>query len=230
MTETEWLACDNMKELLTRFEWGTSPARKWRLFALACIELIRSHVRDARLTAALVEIARDAEGESTPHDFARAREAARAAHNSIEEDANEQRWFYIHEAAARAVVSSMQIAGPESVSEVAACCVYVLGCAADYREQDSVRHQANRRHIALVHEIFGNPFRPVVLDPLWLTFDVQALARGIYDEKAFDRMPILTDALQDAGCTNEDVLNHCRDASAGHVRGCWVIDLLLGKG
>jgi hypothetical protein len=82
---------------------------------------------------------------------------------------------------------------------------------------------------ALLRDIFGNPFRPVALDPAWVTSDVLALARGIYEERAFDRMPILADALQDAGCTNEDVLNHCRDANATHVRGCWVVDLLLGK-
>jgi hypothetical protein len=83
--------------------------------------------------------------------------------------------------------------------------------------------------ITLVRDIFGNPFRPVALDPAWLTSDVLALARGIYEERAFDRMPILADALQDAGCTNDDVLTHCRDLKHVHVRGCWVLDLLLGK-
>ncbi|WP_439626966.1 hypothetical protein [Gemmata sp.] len=68
----------------------------------------------------------------------------------------------------------------------------------------------------------------MTVDPAWLTSDVLALARGIYAERAFDRMPILADALQDAGCDNEDVLTHCRDASAPHVRGCWVVDLVLG--
>jgi hypothetical protein len=80
-----------------------------------------------------------------------------------------------------------------------------------------------------LRDIFGNPFRPVSLDLSWLTSDVVSLARGIYAERAFDRMPILADALQDAGCTNDDVLNHCRDTSLTHVRGCWVVDLLLGK-
>jgi hypothetical protein len=55
-----------------------------------------------------------------------------------------------------------------------------------------------------------------------------ALARGIYEDRAFDRMPILADALQDAGCDNEDILDHCRGPEP-HVRGCWVVDLLLGK-
>ena len=82
---------------------------------------------------------------------------------------------------------------------------------------------------ALLRDIFGNPFRPVTLDPSWLTSNVRILARGIYDDRAFGRMPILADALQDAGCENEDILNHCRDANQVHVRGCWVVDLVLGK-
>jgi hypothetical protein len=80
----------------------------------------------------------------------------------------------------------------------------------------------------LIREVFGNPFRTVDVSP-WLTSDVVALARGIYEEKAFDRMPILADALQDAGCDNVNVLDHCREPRE-HVRGCWVVDLLLGKG
>jgi len=79
-----------------------------------------------------------------------------------------------------------------------------------------------------LRDIFGNPFRPVAFDPTWLTSDVQLLARDIYSERAFDRMPILADALQEAGCTNEDILNHCRETSITHVRGCWVADLVLG--
>jgi hypothetical protein len=80
----------------------------------------------------------------------------------------------------------------------------------------------------LLREIIGNPFRPVAVDSAWLTSDVVALATGIYAEKAFDRMPILADALQDAGCENEDILTHCRGPGP-HVRGCWVVDRLLGK-
>ncbi|WP_227254493.1 hypothetical protein [Frigoriglobus tundricola] len=80
----------------------------------------------------------------------------------------------------------------------------------------------------LLRDIFGNPFRPIAINPAWLTSDVLALARGIYDERAFDRMPILADALQDAGCDNIDVLNHCRGDGL-HVRGCWVVDMVLGK-
>jgi hypothetical protein len=76
--------------------------------------------------------------------------------------------------------------------------------------------------------VFGNPFRPVSLDPAWLTSTVVALAGGIYADRAFDRMPILADALQDAGCDHDDILTHCRGDSP-HVRGCWVVDLLTGR-
>lgn len=81
---------------------------------------------------------------------------------------------------------------------------------------------------ALIRDIFGNPFRPVTLAPSWLTPKVVALAQDIYDDRAFDRLPILADALEDAACTKADILAHCRGAGP-HVRGCWVVDLLLGK-
>lgn len=89
--------------------------------------------------------------------------------------------------------------------------------------------QEARVQADLLRDIFGNPFRPIAVVPSWLTTDVRLLARGIYEEKAFDRMPILADALQDAGCDSDDLLAHCRDASAAHVRGCWVCDLVTGK-
>jgi hypothetical protein len=81
----------------------------------------------------------------------------------------------------------------------------------------------------LVRDVAGNPFRAVTLDPDLRTSDALALARSIYDDRAFERMPILADALQDAGCEDEDVLGHCRGPDP-HVRGCWVVDLVLGKG
>jgi hypothetical protein len=80
----------------------------------------------------------------------------------------------------------------------------------------------------LVDCVFGNPFRPVTADPVWLTSDVVALARGVYAERAFDRLPILADAIQDAGCDDANILTHCRGPGP-HVRGCWVVDLVLGK-
>jgi len=95
------------------------------------------------------------------------------------------------------------------------------------QEQAFIAVERDRRGMAV--DIFGNPFCPVAVDPSWLTSTVLALARGIYNEKAFDRMPILADALQDAGCEHDDILNHCRDEKQVHVRGCWVVDHVLGK-
>jgi hypothetical protein len=76
--------------------------------------------------------------------------------------------------------------------------------------------------------IFGNPFRPVAFAPEWRTETAVALAAGIYDERAFDRLPILADALEEAGCDHPDVLRHCRGPGP-HARGCWVVDGVLGK-
>lgn len=80
----------------------------------------------------------------------------------------------------------------------------------------------------LIRCVFGNPFQPVAFDPRWRTETAASLASAIYTERAFDRMPILADALEEAGCNHTDVLSHCRGPGP-HVRGCWVIDLLLGK-
>jgi len=81
----------------------------------------------------------------------------------------------------------------------------------------------------LIRDIFGNPFRSIFVDSTWLTPTVVAIATAIYEDRAFDRLPILADALEEAGCTNADVLLHCRQPGE-HVRGCWVVDLVQGKG
>ena len=80
----------------------------------------------------------------------------------------------------------------------------------------------------LLHDIVGNPYRPVAFDPAWLTSDVLAMCRGMYESRDFAAMPILADALQDAGCAEAAVLAHCRGPGP-HVRGCWVVDRVLGK-
>ncbi|MBA4187655.1 MAG: hypothetical protein C0467_06505 [Planctomycetaceae bacterium] len=81
----------------------------------------------------------------------------------------------------------------------------------------------------LLLDIFGNPFRPVAFVPEWRTSTAVAIAQGMYESRDFSAMPILADSLQDAGCENDDVLNHCRDPQQVHVRGCWVVDGVLGK-
>jgi hypothetical protein len=83
----------------------------------------------------------------------------------------------------------------------------------------------------LLHDIIGNPFRPSIADPAWFAWRDGTLvwiAQTIYDERCFTDLPILADALEEAGCTHAAILAHCREPGE-HVRGCWVLDLLLGK-
>jgi hypothetical protein len=84
---------------------------------------------------------------------------------------------------------------------------------------------------ALARCIFGNPFRSASIDPAWLAWKdrtVPRLAELVYEERAFERLPVLADALEEAGCTDPEILAHCR-GSGEHGRGCWVVDLVLGK-
>lgn len=114
----------------------------------------------------------------------------------------------------------------------------IVGAAAAHPEgefsdiADAVGAAAERAELQqqclLVRDIFGNPFRPATFSPPWRTDTAVTLARRMYDSRDFSAMPILADALQDAGCDNDDVLNHCREPGT-HVRGCWVVDLVLGK-
>ena len=85
--------------------------------------------------------------------------------------------------------------------------------------------------LPLLRDVFGNPFRLLSVQRHWLTWNdrtIPKLAQTIYDDRRFDLLPILADALEEAGCDNADILAHCRGPGP-HVRGCWVVDLLLGK-
>jgi hypothetical protein len=108
----------------------------------------------------------------------------------------------------------------------------VPGNACHYAAQDGKgRDTEDAGQAKLLREILGNPLRQVVVDPVWLHRNngtVRKLAQAIYDERAFERMPILADALEDAGCSSEEVLGHCREPGQ-HVPGCWLLDLVLGK-
>jgi hypothetical protein len=87
------------------------------------------------------------------------------------------------------------------------------------------------RQANLLRDVVGNPFRPVSVDPQWLEWrdgTVARMARTMYSERRFADMPVLADALEDAGCTNADVLAHCRNGGP-HALGCWALDLVLGN-
>jgi hypothetical protein len=84
-------------------------------------------------------------------------------------------------------------------------------------------------HCSIIRDIFGNPYRKVNFNKKWRTDTAVSLARTMYESRDFSAIPILADALQDTGCDNDDILNHCRDPKQVHVRGCWVVDLVLDK-
>jgi hypothetical protein len=111
-----------------------------------------------------------------------------------------------------------------------ACIAAVLTIhpGADRRETQAIDSPEYVAQCSLLRCIFGNPFQRVALNSAWVTSNVLNLAQAIYDEKDFSKMPVLGDALEDAGCDNQDMLSHCRGSTV-HARGCWVVDLLLGK-
>jgi hypothetical protein len=135
------------------------------------------------------------------------------------------------------------VARPMTVTEAGYCQSSVnesyVHAAAEKRTWDDIEYYESAArpleeyttniHSALLREILGPlPFRPVTIDPRWLTSTVIDLGQAICDERAFDRLPILADALMDAGCASEETIAHCRGPGL-HVRGCWVVDKLLGK-
>jgi hypothetical protein len=192
--------------------------RQWYLFGTACCRLVWPLIVADDCCRRWVELIE--------------REFDEDSHIDLSEEANRVR---------RGVTAASDIPlddGPEALRGYAGTLVNNLGQTAvliDYlvRPPDPVAEWGDpkeraRQVAALLRDIIGNPYRPVPLNPSWLTTDVTALASGIYADRAFERLPILADALQDAGCDNPDILTHCRGAGP-HVRGCWVVDLLLGK-
>jgi hypothetical protein len=106
----------------------------------------------------------------------------------------------------------------------------------DEFEAEEKRERAARKQLAVfLREVVGNPFTPPRFEQAWRTSTVTQLAQGIFDERSFDRMPILADALLDADCDEESILRHCRGTELWnkeplyHIRGCWVIELILGR-
>jgi hypothetical protein len=102
-------------------------------------------------------------------------------------------------------------------------------------EAASVRQEQERLQAQLLRDIFGNPFRSFAVDPSWLTPTVRALATAAYEQRSppssaldADRLAVLADALEEAGCADRNILGHLRDPGP-HVRGCHVLDLLLSK-
>jgi hypothetical protein len=106
-------------------------------------------------------------------------------------------------------------------------CISDIACG--YGDETKRFFAEAARHAEIMRDVLGNPFQRFAVKRAWFTETVVALARQAYQSEDFSLMPILADALQEAGCENDDILNHCRDTKQIHVRGCWVVDLVLGK-
>jgi hypothetical protein len=234
MTEAEWLKCDKPELMLEPWPWPVSE-RKMRLFACACCRQIWPYLTapESRRAVELSEAYADGLIEDT--ERAAAHQAAtvvarreRASAPVAAEWASSQRipQFRLGQATADSASGTAYHAAEAAYSGAYYAAGTADRAAFDAGTQTKELELAAQAH--LLRDIFGNPYRPVVLDPPWHTSTVLALAEGIYSDRAFDRLPILADALQDAGCDHSDILDHCRGPGP-HVRGCWVVDLILGK-
>jgi hypothetical protein len=210
LTEEEWLAGTHPGTLLT-FRPGRATDRKMRLFGCACCRLIWEHLPEEWVRRAVETAERFADHllDDTARDAAR-------------RDAN-QAVAGLRGFRARLAEAAADLLKPR-VSVSAAVRV------ADQLQTGRTAYLLPARQCALLRDIMTNPFHPPGrLHPDWLTWRdglVRQLAQAIYEERAFERMPILADALEDAGCSDAVVLGHLRGPGP-HVPGCWLLDRLL---
>jgi hypothetical protein len=222
VNEAEWPVCTDPARMLS-FLHGRASDRKLRLFGVACCRRVWHLLADERCRN-MVEVAeRYADGAASRNDLREAIDQAWAAGMESRPQTNDDM---------RALACIM--AGAKDLHRAASEAMFYasraalgLGEADDLVSGPELTAQAT-----LVRDICGNPFQDLrPMSRAWLTWKdctIPQMARAIYDERAFDRLPILSDALEEAGCTNQDVLGHLRGPGP-HCRGCWPLDLLLGK-
>jgi hypothetical protein len=231
MTQAEWLACDDVERLLKSLR---QHDRKARLFSCACCRQIWEYITDPDLRDAVAVSERFADEEATAAQlktvYRRTRRVCATIRAAEERNGRDGQQGIITEPRARPSYR------PETRYAVAAVeyvtfkgIGLVVFAARASRNTVDVAEAPPNDQIGLFRDIFGNPFRPVPFSPSWRTDTAVALARQMYEARDFSAMPILADALQDAGCTSADILYHCRGPGP-RVRGCWVVDLVLGRG
>jgi len=225
MTEQEWLECAILKPMAEFLQLPLLNERKRWLFACACCRRIWSLMPDERSRRVIELRERHVDGFVTDDEIWQGMKAANQARNDAREPFRS--------------LSDFDERGPECAPAWAAAAAstnwatavrFVLNAISCVEpEKRKIAHQNEEAALCrLLRDIFGNPFRPVRFDSRWRTSTVLDLARTIYDDRVTDRMPILADALMDAGCDSEEIIAHCRQ-SGEHVRGCWAVDLLLQK-
>jgi hypothetical protein len=217
MTEIDWLNCAD-PALLFQQLGDRGSDRKRRLFACACCRRIwHLHILRGRKAVEVAE--RYADGRAGRLDL------GAAALELVHADTIAR---HVGPAACEATRAASRCTLP--LADGAGASRYVL--AAVYLNSGyAARDDEAIDQCVMLRDIIGNPFRDAECDPAWLRWrdgTLPRMARGIYNDRRFDELPILADALKDAGCDNADILDHCRHEGP-HVRGCWVVDLLLGK-
>ena len=231
-----WEQCENLWLYGEFFADATychfrPPDRRFRLLVVAALRAVWCHVTDPRSRAAVEAAEQFADTQQSSLLSAAEAEAEQAY-----EEAGEP-WDARNRAkclAKRMTLAALQVLDPDLNDDptVPLWVDMITGLESDEIPGRS-REEATVLHLCLFHDIFANPFHPRrSIDRRclrWGDGTVVRIAGGIYEEKAFHRMGILADALLDAGCDDEEVLTHCREQGAVHARGCWVIDLLLGK-
>jgi hypothetical protein len=214
MTEAEWLACDDPQRMLA-FLRGQASARKLRLFAVACCRRVWPLLTDVRARTVVEAAEAFADGLTTKAELARARRGAREARGhgtATGLDFRSPEWS----ASWAAEIAANVNAYPEA------------GLHAEEAAQRASPGPASLQ-LSCLREVFGpTPFRPVRLGVASLPPAPAAMARTSYETRDFTGLPILADALEDAGCAEADLLGHLRSPGP-HVRGCWALDLILGK-
>lgn len=242
--EQEWLTGDDPGQLLDMVIQPHYPRvrefteRKFRLWSCACGRLVWERMAFATATCReVVELAeRYADGEIPITQLeAGSRRLEEALESVPDQEARARADCCAAEVALSAVWTDSDLAfrsrqGPGAVHFLAWDVEYYSAGGEELGENTmwELKERTERALSDLLRDIFGNPFRPIAFCLEWRTDTTVALARQMYESRNFDALPILADALQDAGCEDEQLLGHCR-GSGPHVRGCWVIDLVLGK-
>src|SRR4051812_48079482 len=241
-----WQTGENLLQMLAVLAL-LGRRRQLRLFALACADHVRDRITDPRSLAAVAFAERHVESGVAGRKGRPAVAAAAAA--ATEESALQWPPTADHPLrldavvrlvgcqVAAALVDQNDLHAASGASQGAGQHLYVEWAAANGHwppdwQRPAVReaHRAEQQGlVALLRCVAGDPFRPVGDAPAWRSATVVALARGIDAERAFDRLPILADALQDAGCEDAELLGHCRGPGP-HARGCWAVELALGRG
>jgi hypothetical protein len=204
MTEEEWLKCADPHPML-EFLRARASDRKLRLFAVACSRRIWPWI-DALGRAAVETAERFADGLASPEELRAARLACKGA-------SGQASWY---SAASNPAIAARNAARS---AQAGAADNPLIGAG-----ETELRAQA-----ALLRDIFGPiAFRPLCPDRTWVGTTLVELTQAIYDEGAFERLSDLAGAVEQAGCRDSDVLAHCRQPEP-HARGCWVVDMIVGK-